>query len=258
MPELPDLQVFSSNLNKKFSGKTLKKISIENKKKLKNSVEEFKALEGKELKKIYREGKELYFQFSDKNILAMHLMLRGQFYFFEKKNAHKYTIAELLFDDDTGLALTDFQGMANVHLNPEESKAPDALSDEMNTAFLKETLTAKKTIIKTVLLDQHIIRGIGNAYADEILWEAGISPFSASNKIPADKIKGLATAIKTVLKDGEHQIKKEKPDIISGEIRDFLKIHNAHKTHSPTGAKIQQKTIGGRKTYFTDEQELYK
>jgi formamidopyrimidine-DNA glycosylase len=53
MPELPDLQVFSSNLNKKFSGKTLKKISIENKKKLKNSVEEFKAMEGKELKKIY-------------------------------------------------------------------------------------------------------------------------------------------------------------------------------------------------------------
>jgi formamidopyrimidine-DNA glycosylase len=258
MPELPDLQVFSSNLNKKFSGKTLKKISIENKKKLKNSVEEFKALEGKELKKIYREGKELYFQFSDKNILAMHLMLRGQLYFFEKENTHKYAIAELLFDDDTGLALTDFQGMANVHLNPEESKAPDAMADEMNTSFLKETLAAKKTVIKKVLLDQHIIRGIGNAYADEILWEAGISPFSASNKIPSDKIKDLTAAIKKVLKDGEHQIKKEKPDIISGEVRDFLKIHNSHKTQSPTGAKIQQKTIGGRKTYFTDEQELYK
>jgi len=257
MPELPDLQVFSSNLNKRFSGKTLKKISIENKKKLKNSVEEFKALEGKELKKIYREGKELYFQFSDKNILAMHLMLRGQLYFFEKKNTHKYTIAELLFDD-TGIALTYFKGMENVHLNPEESKAPDALADEMNISFLKETLSAKKTVIKTILLDQHIIRGIGNAYADEILWEAGISPFSVSNKIPADKIKDLATAIKKVLRDGEHQIKKEKPDIISGEIRDFLKIHNSYKTQSPTGAKIQQKTIGGRKTYFTNEQELYK
>jgi formamidopyrimidine-DNA glycosylase len=185
-------------------------------------------------------------------------MLRGQLYLFENKKTHKYTIAELLFDDDTGLALTDFQGMANVHLNPEESKAPDALADEMNTAFLKETLSAKKTVIKTILLDQHIIRGIGNAYADEILWEAGISPFSVANKIPADKIKDLAAAIKKVLKDGEHQIKKEKPDIISGEVRDFLKIHNSHKTQSPTGAKIQQKTIGGRKTYFTDEQELYK
>ena len=182
MPELPDLQVFSSNLNKKLSGKMLKKISIENNKKLKNSVKNLKNSKVKNLKKVYREGKELYFQFSDKNILAMHLMLRGQLYLFEKKNTHKYTIAELLFDDDTGIALTDFQGMANVHLNPEESKAPDALSDEMNTSFLKETLSAKKTVIKTILLDQHIIRGIGNAYADEILWEAGISPFSARIK----------------------------------------------------------------------------
>jgi formamidopyrimidine-DNA glycosylase len=119
-------------------------------------------------------------------------------------------------------------------------------------------LSAKRTVIKTILLDQHIIRGIGNAYADEILWEAGISPFSIANKIPADKIKDLAAAIKKVLKDGEHQIKKEKPDIISGEVRDFLKIHNARKKESPTGASIQQKAIGGRKTYFTEEQKLYK
>src|SRR5436305_3143940 len=118
MPELPDLQVFSANLNKKLAGKTLKKITIENAKKLKNSVADFKKLEGEELKKIYREGKELYFQF-DKNILAMHLMLRGQLYLFEKKNTHKYSIIELLFDDDTGLALSDFQGAANAHLNPE-------------------------------------------------------------------------------------------------------------------------------------------
>src|SRR5436190_14307994 len=122
MPELPDLQVFSSNLNKKLAGKTLKKLIIKTDKKLKNDAHEFKTLKGSTLKKVYREGKELYFQFSDENTLAMHLMLRGQLYLFEKKNEHKYTIAELLFDDDTGLALTDFQGIANVHLNPEESK----------------------------------------------------------------------------------------------------------------------------------------
>jgi formamidopyrimidine-DNA glycosylase len=82
----------------------------------------------------------------------MHLMLRGQLYFIEKKNTHKYTIAELLFDDDTGFALTDFQGRANVHLNPEKSKAPDALSDEMNISFLKETLSAKKKLLKQFYL----------------------------------------------------------------------------------------------------------
>lgn len=258
MPELPDLQVFSINLNKMLAGKTVKKVIIKNDKKLKNTVAEFKDIEGKTVKKVYREGKELYFQFSDKTILAMHLMLHGALYIFEKKNPHKYAIAELLFNDDTGLALTDFQGMAHIHVNPQKSDAPDAMSHEMNADFLKEKLAAKKTAIKTMLLDQHIIKGIGNAYADEILWEAGISPFSAADKIPADKIKKLATAIKKVLANAEKQIKKEKPGIISGEVRDFLKIHNAKKTKSPSGDSIQQKTIDGRKTYFTNEQELYK
>ena len=185
-------------------------------------------------------------------------MLRGQLYIFEKKNTHKYPIIELLFDDDTGLVLTDFQGAANAHMNPGKSEAPDALSDEIDFSYLKEKLASTRTAIKTILLDQHIIRGIGNAYADEILWEAGISPFSSANKIPADKIKSLASAIQKVLMDDEKQIKKLKPDIISGEVRDFLKIHNAHKTKSPGGKSIQQKTIGGRKTYYTEEQELYK
>ena len=109
-----------------------------------------------------------------------------------------------------------------------------------------------------MLLDQKIIKGIGNAYADEILWDAGISPFSVSNKIPADKLKALAASIKTILNNAEKQIKKSHPDIIKGEVRDFLLIHNSKKKTSPGGAQILQKEIGGRKTYYTNEQELYK
>ena len=106
-------------------------------------------------------------------------------------------------------------------------------------------------------MDQQVLRGIGNAYADEILWEAGISPFSVSNKIPAEKVKELAKAIKKVLKDAEKQIVKSHPDIITGEVRDFLKIHNAKKKESPTGAAIEHGTVNSRKTYYTKEQELY-
>jgi formamidopyrimidine-DNA glycosylase len=135
--------------------------------------------------------------------------------------------------------------------------AIDALSIELNEAFLQEKLQTKAAI-KNVLLDQHVIRGIGNAYADEILWDARISPFSNSNKIPAAKVKALAKSIHKVLQNAEKQIRKTHPDIISGEIRDFLLIHNSNKSHSPTGAVIHNKTVGGRKTYYTDEQELYK
>ena len=258
MPELPDLQVFSYNLNKKLAGKTLRKVTIVNEKKLKSSASAFKkALEKHKLKKIERVGKELHLEFDNNAVLGLHMMLRGQLHLFEKKNDQKYTIIELLFDDDTGLAMADYQGQATPTLNPEDRDAPDALSADVNYKFLKEQLQSKAAI-KNILLDQNVIRGIGNAYADEILWDAGISPFSIASKIPDNKIKALAKSIKSVLKNAEKQIRKSDPDIISGEVRDFLDIHNSKKKESPTGAAIKHSTVGSRKTYYTEEQELFK
>jgi formamidopyrimidine-DNA glycosylase len=259
MPELPDLQVFSRNLNKRIAGKKIKKLSVPVTKKLKVSVNKLReALEGQVVKEVYREGKELHISFKNGNVLGLHLMLHGDLYFFEEKNDNKNTIIELFFDDGTGLALTDWQGVATPTLNPEQREAPDALSKEVTTEFLRLQMQKTRTSVKNLLLDQHIIRGIGNAYADEILWDAGISPFSASNKIPGDKIKALAKSIKKVLNDAEKQILKANPDIIKGEVRDFLLIHHSKKTKSPTGAIIHNKVAGSRKTYYTDEQEVYK
>ncbi|GAA4338926.1 DNA-formamidopyrimidine glycosylase [Mucilaginibacter gynuensis] len=257
MPELPDLQAFSHNLDKRLAGKTVKDVKVTSAK-LNVSPEELKdTLDGQKIKKIYREGKELHIEFSKGDVLGLHLMLHGKLFLFEGDNENKYSIIDILFTDNTGLTLTDFQKMATPTLNPEKKEAPDALADSADADFYKETLGKTKTNVKTILLDQHIVRGIGNAYADEILWHAGISPFSVGNKIPTDKVKALAKAIKEVLTDAEKQILKKHPDIINGEVRDFMLIHNSKKTHSPNGVEIQVKA-GSRKTYYTDEQELYK
>lgn len=259
MPELPDLQVFSKNLTKTFVGKTVKKVSVPNPKKLNVSVSQLKrSLEDQKLKVIARVGKELHFKFQNDEVLGLHLMLRGKLHAFEEKNTQKYTIIELLFSDNSGLALADFQGQATPTLNPEPRDAPDALSDDVDLAFLRSQLSKSKAAVKNLLLDQHVIRGIGNAYADEILWDAGISPFSISSKIPDAEVKSLLKSIKSVLKNAEKSILKSHPDLISGEIRDFLLIHNSKKENSPSGASIQTKTANGRKTYYTDEQTLYK
>jgi formamidopyrimidine-DNA glycosylase len=259
MPELPDLQVFSKNLTRIFVGKTLKKISIPNAKKLNVSVSKMKSsLENQKLVEIKREGKELHFEFKDGDVLGLHLMLRGKLHQFEEKNLEKYTIIELLFTDNSGLALSDFQGQATPTLNPDAREAPDALSKKFSLAFLKARLAKSKAMVKSVLLDQHIIREIGNAYADEIFWDARISPFSISNKIPDAEIKALLKSIKSVLQKAEKSIIKSNPDIISGEIRDFMLIHNSKKEKSPTGAAIQVKSVSSRKTYYTDEQKLFK
>jgi len=199
-------------------------------------------------------GKELHFGFKNGHVLALHLMLHGQLYFFDKTNDHKFTIIELLFEGGAGLALTDFQKAATPTLDPKENSVKDALDVDVN--YLKEKL-GTRTAVKTVLMDQHMIRGIGNAYADEILYDAGISAFSLSNKIPADKIKQLAKSIKDVLEHAEKEIVKSHPDIISGEFRDFLKVHQPKKKTTETGKTIHQKPVGSRKTYYTDEQELF-
>jgi formamidopyrimidine-DNA glycosylase len=255
MPELPDLQVFARNLNKLFKGKTLDKIEVPNHKKLNVTVKELKAaLEGQKVTNVIRVGKELYFEF-DRHILGLHLMLHGQFHTFDEENSNKYTIVELLFNGGKGLALTDYQAAATPTLDPEERDTPDALG--VDIAYLKEKLGKKRSPVKTVLMDQKVLRGIGNAYADEILWHARISPFSPSNKLPEAAVKKLLSSIKEVLEVAEKQIIKHSPDIISGEVRDFLKVHLPKQKETSTGAAIHQKELGGRSTYYTDEQELF-
>ncbi|MDF3076607.1 MAG: Fpg/Nei family glycosylase [Sphingobacteriaceae bacterium] len=258
MPELPDLQVFARNLKKLIAGKSVTRIELHKAKNSNVALKELKGVEKQALKKIYRDGKELFLEFEKGDVLAFHMMLHGKLYYSEKAEQEKNTIAELRFDDGSSLSLTDFQGIANIKLNPDKKPGMDALSKNLDFDFLKNRLEKTRTNIKAVLMDQKIISGIGNAYADEILWDAGIAPNSAANKIPDEKIKDLATSIKKVLEEAEENILKAKPDIIAGEVRDFLKIHNSHLQKSPGGAAIKVEVKGGRKTYYTDEQELYK
>lgn len=258
MPELPDLEIFSRNLEQQLSGKLLKEVVVKNGKKLNVSVKELKAtIEDQKLVHIARAGKELYFEFGNKAVLSIHMMLKGELYLFKQEAAPKHVILELIFKDGIQFFLTDFQGMAKATLNPAADETPDALAPGVDASFFKKVFASKKAAVKNVLLDQHIIRGIGNAYADEILWEAGISPFSPAHKIPDEKLKDLSKAVKHVLENAVKQISKTHPDIISGEVRDFLKIHTTKKTHSPSGVPILIVKAGARKTYYTEEQEVF-
>src|ERR1700712_5618950 len=115
MPEIPDLEIFSKNLQSTMKGLDLKEIKIIKGKRIKVSEEELdKVLGGHKLQSVYREGKQLRFRFGKNQILGMHLMLHGKLFFFNDKNEEKYTLAELHFKDGTGLAVTDFQGMASI------------------------------------------------------------------------------------------------------------------------------------------------
>ncbi len=257
MPELPDVEIFTSNLNKLFGGKKLIEIKVQNGGKLPDSRPALrKALNGKKLKRIYRSGKEMRFQFSDSCLLGLHLMLTGDVFMFEGKNTHKFTIIEMLFSGNKGLALTDRMRNAYVKLNPQEKGGVDAISRELNYRYMKKALQ-KRSRIKTILTDQNVIRGIGSSYADEILWEAGISPYSVSSAIPDEKIKELVATIKRVLKTAIRKIDKAYPDKINVEVKEFLKIHSKKKEKSPTGEPILVDTKGMSRTFYTKEQVIF-
>jgi formamidopyrimidine-DNA glycosylase len=258
MPELPDIEVFSRNLKRMYAGKKLLKIKVVNGQKLKDTSKDLsKALDGKELIDIYRFGKEMRFRFSGDVILGLHLMLTGDLNPFTGKNDLKSTILEFHFEDGSGLALTDRMKNANVKLDPVAKKGIDALDKKLNYKKLKELLN-RKTNIKNVLLDQDSILGIGNGYSDEILWKTRISPFSMAASIPDDKIKELARNIKHVLNEAVKKISAKYPDLVKGEVRDFMKIHSKKLKESPTGATIHMADRGMLKTFYTDEQVLYK
>lgn len=257
MAELPDLTVFAAILNRRFKGKTLEKLEVKVARKINVTAKALAdALEGKELLNVTREGKTLQLHFSNDQVLGFHLMLRGELVLIDEENSEpKFAILGFHFKGGSGFALVDMQKMATPTLHPEKSTAPDAL--DMEFSYFSDLLGKKRSLVKTVLMDQHLIRGIGNSYADEILWHARVSPFSVAKSIPAKVVKRLYGSLFAVLNTAIDEITKENGDELRGELRDIMRIHGAKLQKSPTGAEIKSEKIGGRTSYYTEEQELY-
>ncbi|MET3979757.1 formamidopyrimidine-DNA glycosylase [Mucilaginibacter sp. UYP25] len=256
MPEIPDLNIFRKNLAKQLVGKTLSEIHVLIDRRLKSPEAELQeTLQGHQLTDIIRIGKELHFVLENGHTLGLHLMLHGTMYWYKDKNENRFTIAELLFDDGTGLAITDWQKAVILTLDPKPAKVPDAM--DMPSNYLHGALNKSSRSIKTVLTDGKTVGGIGNAYVDEILYEAKISPFSNANKIPEDKIAVLTKAIKTVLTNAENHIMHNFPDTITEKERDFLQVHRPKQTLTLSGEDILKAEIDKRKTYYTKGQQLF-
>jgi formamidopyrimidine-DNA glycosylase len=256
MPEIPDLNIFCINLAKRLVGKNLTCLRILIDRRLKLPESEFKAsLEGQKLTAVNRKGKQLYFIFGEEHVLGIQLMLYGSMHWYESNNENKFTIAELLFSDSTGLAITDWQKAVILTLDPEISNVPDAM--HLPDGYLDKALKGFKKPIKTVLQEGKVVQGIGNAYVDEILYAAKLSPFSIANKIPEGKINILTKAIKQVLTDAEAHILKNFPDTITEKERDFLQVHLPKHKLTPKGEAILVTEIASRKTYYTEDQELF-
>jgi len=256
MAELPDLTVFARILERKYKGNILETLEITVAKKINVPAKELKkALEGRVLLNAKRVGKTLQMFFSGNQTLGLHLMLRGELSSIENDEPPRFQILGFHFEGGEGFALTDMQKQATPTLNPASVNVPDAMgiSEEM---FL-HMLSRKRTTIKTLMMDQQSIRGIGNSYSDEILYYAGISPFSIARAIPEKQAKHLFKSMLSVLQSAIEKIGNENGNDLKGELKDFMEIHGASIVKGPKGEEILSEKIGGRKTYYTKAQALF-
>jgi len=258
MADLPDLEIFAENLDKRLRNKVLEQVEIKLAKSLDVAISELKVnLEGQELRNLTRNGLAIALQFKNHAVLTIDLLSSGKLQVLKHADIPESNLINLYFKGGDVLAVTDPQDLAVFKLHPVQATVPDVLSREMTFEYLRTVLLDNKKQIKKVLLDQKVIRGIGQAYADEILWYAEISPFSIAGKIPANQVKRLQKTIKYVLLDAIKQIKKATPEQLGTEMDKLLLIHNAARERSPTGRLIKTKTKAGMITYYTDEQVLW-
>jgi len=256
MAELPDLTVFAHILSRKFKGQVLEKLEVTVAKKLNVTVPELAAaLEGRELEGIKREGKTLQFHFSGGQLLGLHLMLRGELVELKNDETPRFQIIAFHFKNGTGFAVVDMQKQATPTLNPKPVDAPDALA--LEEAYFTGLLAKKRTVVKSLLMDQHLIRGIGNSYADEILYHAGVSPFSVANAIPPKAAAKILNSIGVILHKAIREIDEANGDELTGELKDFMEIHSSILKKTAKGESIKSDKIGGRTTYYIDTQELF-
>ncbi len=259
MPELPELHVFSRNLNRRLAGGSIRDVAIWRTRRRNFSADKLRtAIQNQTLGEIRREGKGVHFHFANGCCLAVHLMLAGQFDVTADPQSIKYARVGLELESGEWLVISDPRGWATFTLDPSPETVPDALSADLSLDYLRDQLRRSGDVpIKSFLVDQTILRGIGNAYADEILWAGRIAPQSCCDRLPEHKIVDLRQVIHSVLNDAIAQIERLAPDAINGEIRDFLKVHHPDRTHCPDGHPIQCEMVGPKKSYFCEAQVVY-
>ncbi len=261
MPELPDLTVFAENLTASYKNATILSVYVSAPKPLgAASAEAFqKALRGNTLLSVQRRGKQLVFSFSNGSFLWIHLMLHGEIYpVAAGGETPRYACVTIHFQDKRALAVCDRTQWMKVAL-VDSPKAPpwassgiDPLWPDFTVQKLHELVSRQKRAnIKTLLMNQRYIGGIGNAFSDEILWEAGILPLRIPSSLTAGEIQKLHAAIQQILKRAMNEIRRGIQGGFTGEIRDFLAIHGRKNAACPRcQSPVQFQLLGGRGTYF--------
>jgi len=252
MPELPDVVVYCDALNERIGGETLLRTRIVNPFVLRTVDPPLAAIEQHRVVDVRRLGKRIIIGFDNDIFAVIHLMVAGRFRWLtaEQKPPSRITLA--LFEFRTGtLALTEAgtKRRASLHvvrgadaLGQFDMGGLDVLAADFD-AFAAR-LRAENHTLKRALTDPHILNGIGNAYSDEILHRAKLSPIAHTRKLDDAQILRLLDATKAVLTEWTERLRDEAAGSFPEKVTAFrpqMAVHGKFREPCPVcGTPVQR------------------
>lgn len=263
MPELPEVETIKNDLEPLIDGSVIEKIEFMWPRTLRgmDAAELNEVVAGTSICGLSRRGKYLIISLSNGKLLLVHFKMTGSFIVGRDGDAPKHTRAVIYLSDGRRLFFNDPRKFGRFQLidpgqSPISELGVEPLSAEFTDEALAEILTRrKKEPIKTALLHQEFIAGIGNMYADESLFLAGIHPLRPADSLSGDEVMRLRRAIVEVLKQairnkGASVVNYVRPGGEIGTAHSHFKV--AHRKGGCTSCpgQIERITVRGRGTYF--------
>jgi len=276
MPELPDITVYIEALHPRVIGHRIERIQLNSPFLLRTATPPISSIEGKEIVELRRRGKRICFGFEDELWLVLHLMIAGRLHWKGSvvrppagtspapTKFPKNQLATFQFDNGL-LSLTEAgtQRRASLHLvkgepdlsaldrggielfqKPDRKRVNSGLGKFIDLRLFTKVLRSENHTLKRALTDPRLFSGIGNAYSDEILWNAQLSPVKLTQKMTDEEILRLYEATRATLLDWVERLRAEADGEFPEKVTAFRKGMAAHgRYHEPCprcGAKIQR------------------
>lgn len=266
MPELAEVETVRNILKKQILNKKIKDVKVLYTNMIESDINEFKnVIIGNSFNDILRKGKWLIFDL-DGFFLISHLRMEGKYFIKpdnEKIEKHEHVI--FTFNDNSSLRYHDTRKFGRMKLIKKEDmincieiqkQGLEPGDKDLTSKYLLDKFKNKKQAIKTTLLDQTIISGLGNIYADEVLFKSNINPLKKTNKITLDEANRICQSSKEIIekaiKNGGTTIRSYTSSLgVKGNYQNYLQVHKRQgKCCNICNNLIKKIKINGRSTYY--------
>ncbi|MCL1949902.1 MAG: DNA-formamidopyrimidine glycosylase [Turicibacter sp.] len=268
MPELPEVETVKEALRLHVRGKTIEQVNVHHDKMIKVvTPDEFKEfLKGQTILDITRRGKHLIFHFPDFYMIS-HLRMEGKYFFHEKEPERgKHTHVTFQLASGESLHYDDVRKFGTFHLYPKNTDLEatsqfkvlglEPFDPKFTFKYFTEKIQHKKKPIKSLLLDQSVVTGLGNIYVDEVLFRSRVHPLKMSANLTHKQRTDVVNYTKEVL---SRAIELKGTTIktfasehgVAGTFQNELKVHTKKGEPCPMcGTVIEKIKVGGRGTYL--------